>query len=146
MEVFRLKMRGLNNTAISRALQVSRNTIIRDSAWLDSTKRDSAMSADKFGILGETMAELDEIKKEAMFHFNETENVHGKNNFLLTAITALDKKVRLMMDAGIIDAAPIGVNLSVEDVKKMSTGELLQRRSELLDRLKSVEMPGATRN
>jgi len=146
MEVFRLKMRGLEHAAIARALQVSRNTIIRDAAWLETHKREVAINADKFGVLGDVMEELDEIKKQAMFYSSETENIHGKNNFLLTAVQAIDKKVRLMMDAGIIEAAPVDVNLSVEEVKKMSTEELLQKRAELLDRLKDIGSSGVERN
>lgn len=146
MEVFRLKMRGLENSAIARALQVSRNTIIRDSNWLKIHLREIAASADKFGEVGKAMEELEEIKKQALFYANETENPQARNNFLLTSITALDKRVRIMMDAGIIEAAPIGVNLSVDAVKKMSTEELLQRRATLLSHLKEIEVPGAHRN
>lgn len=146
LEVFRLKMRGLSHVAIARSLQVSRNTILRDAGWIKDHLREIATNADKFDVLGEAMSELEEIKKQALFYANETENPQARNNFLLTSITALEKRVRLMMDAGIIDAAPIGVNLSVEEVKKMSTEELLQRRATMLDHLKKLEVPGGNRN
>jgi hypothetical protein len=146
LEVFRLQMRGLSNVAISRALQVTRNTIIRDSKWLKGNLRELATQADKFDVMGEAMSELEEIKKQALFYASETENPQARNNFLLTSITALEKRVRLMMDAGIIDAAPIGVNLSVEEVRKMSTEELLQKRASMLDHLKKLEVPGGNTN
>lgn len=146
LEVFRLKMRGLAHAAIARSLQVTRNTIIRDANWIKEHLREIATQADKFDVMGEAMSELEEIKKQALFYASETENPQARNNFLLTSITALEKRVRLMMDAGIIDAAPIGVNLSVEEVRKMSTEELLQKRASMLDHLKKLEMPGGNSN
>jgi transcriptional regulator len=143
VDVFRMKMRGLNHSVIARELGVNRNTIIRDSEWIKENLRELAASTDKFSEMGTAMAKLDEIEKEAMFHFNETENPHAKNNFLLTAITACEKRIRLAMDAGLIEKAPVHINMSVEEIKKMTTQELLNKRTEILSRLQQSGVPSA---
>ena len=141
LEVFRLKMRGLKNSAIAREMNVNRKTIIRDSKWIQVHLRELATSADKFEEIGKAMAKLEEIEKEAMYQFNETENVHAKNNFLMTARTAIIDRAKMMMDAGIIDRAAVDVNLAV-DYSKMSTDELLKVHAEEVNRLRTLGIEG----
>lgn len=141
MEVFRLKMRGLTNSAISRELGVNRNTIVRDSKWVQAHLRELAVSADKFEEIGKVMAKLEEVEKEAFFLCNETENVHAKNNFLMTAINAMKERVKIMMDSGIIDRAAVDVNMSV-DYTKMTTEELLRAHQEETSRIKQFGLEG----
>jgi len=137
IKVFRMKMRGLNHTAIARELNVTRNAIVRDSKWIKEHFTQLAAQADRNTEMGEAMAHLEEIEKEAMFNYSETENPKAKNDFLLTAITACEKRVKLMMDAGIISKAPVDLNLTV-DLSRMSTEELIQRRRDVVNRLTQV--------
>jgi hypothetical protein len=134
IKVFRMKMRGLNHTAIARELNVTRNAIVRDAKWIQENFTQLAAQADRNSEMGMVMAKLEEIEKEAMFNYSETENPKAKNDFLLTAITACEKRIKLMMDSGIISKAPVDLNLSV-DFSKMSTEELIQRRREVVNRL-----------
>lgn len=136
VKVFRMKMRGLNHTSIARELNVSRNAIIRDAEWIKDHFTQLAAQADRNSEMGMAMAKLEEIEKEAMFNYSETENPKAKNDFLLTAITACEKRIKLMMDAGIITKAPVDLNLTV-DFSKMSNEELVQRRREIVSRLAS---------
>jgi predicted nucleotidyltransferase len=137
MEVFRMKMRGLNNSVIARELDVNRNTILRDSQWVKDHQRELAVGADKNTEVGQAMAKLEEIEKDAMYQFSETTNPHAKNNFLLTAISACEKRMKIMMESGIIDKATEKVNLTV-DYAKMTTEELIEERNKALERLKGL--------
>lgn len=145
MEVFRLEMRGMNQSAIAKVLQVNRNTIIRDVKWLREHTREIALNADKFAEVGDTMKFYEEVEREAMFQFHEVDSPHAKNNLLMTAITAREKKMRLMMDAGIIDKAALDVNMSV-DWSKFTTDELLTKRKNLLSRLTEFGVEGRGSN
>lgn len=140
MEVHRLRMRGISQSVIGQELHVSHTTIERDCKWLKAHLRDAAVNADRYLEIGEAMARLREVEQEALTHMTETENPHAKNNFLLTALAACEKRVRLMMDAGVIARAPTEVSLTVEDVSKMSTDELLAARSRLIERLNKAEV------
>lgn len=137
IKVFRMKMRGLNHTAIARELGCSRNAIIRDAKWIKEHFTEIAAHADRNSEVGMAMAKLEEIEREAMFNYSETENPKIKNDFLLTAITACEKRIKLMMDAGIITKAPVDLNLSI-DLSKMSTEELIQRRRDVVSRLGQI--------
>lgn len=134
IKVFRMKMRGLNHTAIARELGCSRNAIIRDAKWIKEHFTELAAHADRNSEVGMAMAKLEEIEREAMFNYSETEHPKAKNDFLLTAISACEKRIKLMMDAGIITKAPVDLNLTV-DLSKMSTEELIQRRKDVVNRL-----------
>jgi hypothetical protein len=134
MLVFRMKMRGLSHAAIARELEVNPKTITRDAKWLKEHMREVAASVDKYEELGEAMASLQEIAKEAMYQFNEAEKSAEKNSFLVTALNATERRIKLAMDAGIIDKAATDVNLSL-DLSKMTTDELQQKRAEVMSRL-----------
>jgi len=134
IKVFRMKMRGLNHTAIARELGCSRNAIIRDAKWIREHFTEIAATADRNSEVGLAMAKLEEIEREAMFNYSETENPKLKNDFLITAISACEKRIKMMMDAGIITKAPVDVNLTM-DFTKMSTEELVQRRQQVVSRL-----------
>ena len=137
IKVFRMKMRGLNHSAIARELNISRNAIIRDAKWIKEHFTEIAAHADRNSEVGLAMAKLEEIEREAMFNYSETENPKTKNDFLQTAISACEKRIRMMMDAGIISKAPVDLNLTV-DLSKMSTEELIQRRQQVVNRLGSL--------
>lgn len=148
MEVHRLRMRGISESVISSELGVSQRTIEKDCRWLREHLRDAAVNADRYLEIGEAMARLREIEQEALTHMTDTANPHAKNNFLITALTACEKRVRLMMDAGIIARAATEVSLTVEDVSKMSTDELLAVRAKLTSRIDGIagNAGGGSRN
>ena len=147
MEVFRLQMRGVSQAAMAKVLQVNRNTIIRDVRWLKDHVRELALDADKFGEVGNAMKFYEEIEREAMFQYHEVDAPHAKNNLLMTAITAREKKVRLMADMGIIDKAPTDVNLNM-DWSKFTTEELIAKREEIIAKLRGagLETSGSKNN
>lgn len=148
LEVFRLQMRGIRPTEIARELQVSMKTIRKDRKWLETHLREVALNADRFKEIGESMEVLKEIEQEALYHMAETENAHAKNNYLQTAMSAREKRTRLMMDSGIIPKAAEDVNLHVGEMAKMSTEELVLRRQKVLAELQEMENrdSGASRN
>lgn len=134
MEVFKMMLRGMNQTAMATVFHVNRNTIINDVRWLKTHMREIAIEADKFGEIGEAMKFFEEIEHEALFNFHDTDNHKSKVEYLKTAIDAREKKIRLMMDAGIIEKAPTNVNLEM-DFSKYTTEELLRKREELSTRM-----------
>jgi FixJ family two-component response regulator len=134
MLVFRMKVRGLTHASIARELDVNPKTITRDAKWIKEHMREVAASVDKYEELGEAMASLQEISKEAMYQFNETEKASEKNSFLVTALNATNQRIKMMMEAGIIDKAATDVNLSL-DLSKLTTDELEKKRAEVMSRL-----------
>jgi len=148
MEVHRLRMRGVSQSVICGELGISQRMVEKDCQWLREHLRDAAVNADRYLEIGEAMARLREIEQEALIHMTETTNPHAKNNFLITALTACEKRVRLMMDAGVIARAATEVSLTVEDVSKMSTDELLAVRAKLTSRIDGIGVSagGGSRN
>lgn len=138
IEVFRLQMRGLKIAAIARELQVSRKTVHRDARWIKENLRELALDADRYAEIGEAIAWFKEIAQDALFHMAETDKSSVKNQFLKTAIEAIDKRTRLMMDAGIIERAAVDLNLNIPDLLKLSTIELEAKRDELVNRLSAA--------
>lgn len=139
LEVFRLQMRGIRPTAIAKELGVSMKTIRKDRKWISNHLREIALNADRFAELGESMEVLKEIEQEALYHMAETENPHAKNNYLQTAMAAREKRVRLMMDSGMIPKASEKIDLNVGEMAKMSTEELVHRRQKVLKDLHDIE-------
>jgi len=119
-------------------LQVTRKTVTRDFRWIETNLRELALDADRYAELGEAMAWFKEIAQEALFHMAEAEKPSTKNQFLKTAMDAIDRRLRLMMDAGIIEKAAVDLNLNIPDLLKLSTMELESKRDELVNRLKSA--------
>jgi hypothetical protein len=148
LEVFRLQLRGIRPTEISRELGVSMKTIRKDRKWLENHLREVALNADRFKEIGEAMAVLGEVEQEALYHMAETENAHAKNNYLQTAMKARVDRTKLMMDSGIIPKATEEVNVHVGEMAKMSVEELVQRRQRVVAELQDLEGrdSGASRN
>jgi hypothetical protein len=145
VNVFRMGMRGLNKTVISRELGVSRQTITNDFKWNRDHFSEMAAHSDRNEVVGEAIAKLEEMEKEAMRQYEETENPHAKNNFLLTALNACEKRIKMMMDTGILQRAAIDMNLNV-DYSKLTTEELLTKRNEVLTRLRTFGVPSVSEN
>jgi IS30 family transposase len=145
IQVFRMNMRGLNNTSIARELGVSRQTIIADVKWNKEHFTEMAAHADRNEEVGQAIARLEEMEKEAMYHFSEATGDHFKNQYLMTAIAACEKRIKLMMDSGIIQRATIDVNLNI-DYSKLTNEELLAKRTEYMSRLRVLGVPSASDN
>lgn len=141
MEVFRLQMRGMNQTTMATVLKVNRNTIVNDVRWLKLHMREIAIEADKFQEIGNAMKFFEEMEQTAMFNFHDTDSHKAKNEYLKTAIEARERKIRLMMDAGIIDKAATNLNLEV-DFSKFTNEELIRRRDTLIGELRGLGLEG----
>lgn len=145
IQVFRMTMRGLNRTVIGRELGVSRQTISNDVKWNKVHFTEMAAHADRNEVVGEAIAKLEEMEKEAMYHFSESTNDHFRNQYLMTAISACEKRIKLMMEAGVIQRATIDMNLNV-DYSKLTTDELITKRGEFLNRLRVLGVPSVGEN
>lgn len=145
IQVFRMTMRGLNITTVAKELGCSRQTASNDVKWNRIHFAEMAAHADRNEVVGEAIAKLEEMEKEAMYNFSESENPHFKNQFLMTAISACEKRIKLMMEAGIIQKAAIDVNMNM-DFSKFTTDELLAKRAEALNRLRFLGVPGGSEN
>lgn len=139
-DVFRLLMRGIKKAAIARTLGVSEKCVAADAEWIRQNLRDFASNADTFAEVGEAAAELREVKQEAMYHFSQAGNHHAKNAYLLTAMQAIERRLKIMMDAGIIERAPT-IQLDI-DVAKLSTVELMKRREMVLEQIAKMGFGG----
>jgi transposase len=135
-KVFHLLMEGLSHAEIARQLAVNRKTIVNDAKRISSSLRERASDADSFSEIGTAAAKLEKIESEAMASAHQTANLRDRNYLLQTASTACERRIRLLMDAGLVDRAPLNVGLTVQDFKKMSTEELKQVGAQIIERLK----------
>jgi hypothetical protein len=142
MEVLRRKLRGQSHSAIARDIGVRRATVSEDAKWLETFSRERAADADSYQEVGHAMLFFEQIEGEALRQFYSLKSPVHKHKFLQTAVLAREKMVRLMMDAGVIKRAAVDVNLDV-DYSKLTTGELLAKRREMLERLANFALPGA---
>jgi len=140
LEVFRLLMRGINKTVIAKTLGVRRKCVATDAEWIRQNLRELAANADTFAEVGVAAAEMQELKQEAMYHFSQAGNHHAKSQYLLIAMQAIEKRLKLMTDAGIIERAPT-VQLDI-DVAKLSMVELMKRREQVLEQIARMGFGG----
>lgn len=130
-KVSQLHARGLPGTAIAEVLGINRKTVGRDLKLLGQRARQDALAIDRFEVVGQAMKFYDEIEHEAMFGFHEAEAHSAKIAYLSTAMAAREKKIKLMMQAGIIERAASSVDV-VMDVAKLSWEGLVRMAHAIL--------------
>ena len=131
------------NTA--RALEVSRATVHRDRDALRGEIRERASNLDPFQEIGHAMVLYDEITHQALAESAKAVKPSSKAQLLQTAATALGKKMRLLVDTGLlprpahtargIDEPMIELKGRLVPMRKVSLTELKQLRDDALRRM-----------
>jgi len=134
--VWEMLMRGVSQKEMAQALGVHKNTIVNDVAELRKQHREAVRDSDVHDEIGDTAAKFNDIFRYAMMEYTTAENERSKATFLEKAMTALSKKVALLVETGILPKAAqeITGNMVIKgvDVTKASLEELKTLRDQML--------------
>jgi len=139
--VWAFVLKGVPESMIAKAMNVHRNTIVNDIRELRKQHRDQIVDADVMAEIGDATSKFDFIIKEALAEFAQAEKPGAKSLFLERATAALDKKVKWLVECGVLPKAAQEVTgkLLIEgvDVGKASLEELEGLRNRLVSQLRN---------
>lgn len=137
-QVWDLVLRGVPVTVIAKTLGVHRNTITNDVKVLRERNRQQITDVDVKAEIGDAVAKYDEIFKAALGDYATTDKDGSKASFLSQAQSALERKLRFLIDVGVLPKAvqEFSGKLVVEgvDVASASVDELKSLRNKLAQR------------
>ena len=132
-------VRGIPQHVISKTLGVHRNTVCNDVQYLTERHRKEISDIDVQRSLGDSVAKFDEIFKYAMQEFSNAEHPKERAAFLEKALSAMEKKTKLLVDTGVLPKAAqeITGKMIVEgvDLTKASLEELRVLRNRMVSQL-----------
>ena len=138
-KVWSLVLRGVPETVIAQSLGVHRNTIVNDLRKLREEHRSDMAEADALEELGDAVAKFDDIFRHAIQEFHLADSPGVKRGYLSEAANAVEKKVRLLLEVGVLPRAAQEVkgNLVVEGVnlERANLEELRALRDRLVQRV-----------
>jgi hypothetical protein len=124
-KVIDLKMRGIGNTAIAKALGVDPSTVWRDLKRAREQYRETLEDEPAANLIADSLMFLDKIEEVCLFEAAQstsgeakvdpttgevtregTNNVRGKFQYIRAALTARDMKNKLMLDTGVMPREP----------------------------------------
>lgn len=147
--VWEMLVRGIPQVVIASTLNVHRNTIANDVKELRKQHREQVKDTDVHETLGDSVAKFDEIFKYAMHEYSTADKSREKAQFLEKAISAMDKKTRLLVETGVLPKAAqeITGKMFVEgvDVTKASLQELRTLKNRMMGQLHAMSGAGTNR-
>jgi len=136
-QVWELMLRGISKSMMARLLDVSPNTITQDVKFLRSQNQQAVTQMDVNTEIGDALAKLDHLFCICISEYHGAERSQAKSAFLTQAILALDKKLKFMMDTGLIPK-------SAHEIKADFTIGGVDIRSAGLEELKNLRASYAT--
>lgn len=137
--VWEMTLRGIPETMIANALHVHRNTIVNDIREIRKKNRDKVADADVMTEIADAMQKFEEIFQLAMKDYGQASKDLSKSRYQEIAMNALDKKVRFLVEVGVLPRAAqeITGRMVIEgiDVEKASIEELKGLRNRLISRI-----------
>ena len=120
-KVVDLKMRGISNTAIAKALGVDPSTVWRDLKRARESYREELETEPAANLISDSLMFLDKIEELCLFEASQassaatsvdpttgevtresSSNNRGRFQFIRAALTAREMKMKLMLDTGVI--------------------------------------------
>jgi len=120
-KVIDLKMRGISNTAIAKALGVDPSTVWRDIKKSRDAYREELETEPAANLISDSLMFLDKIEEVCLFEASQSDagrttidsvtgevsregssNNKSKFQFIRAALTAREMKMKLMLDTGVI--------------------------------------------
>lgn len=138
-QVWELQLRGLPKNIIAKTLGVSPNTITQDVRALRENHRQYVEELDIEGEFGDAMAKFDHLFNMAIAGYSISDRGSDKTAFMSQANMALDKKLKFMMDVGVLPKAAqeLKGEFTVDgiDVRRAGIDELKNLRDNLINRM-----------
>ena len=159
-KVVDLKMRGISNSAIAKALGVDPSTVWRDLRRARESYRETLENEPAANLISESLMFLDKIEEVCLFEASQSgmaeakvdpvtgevtressSNGRGKFQFIRAALTAREMKTKLMLDTGIIPREPDKLYHTMkkddeEDKKTLDVRDATEIRDQVLELLK----------
>lgn len=133
-------VRKLSETSVASMLGVHRNTVVSDVRMLRSEMARAIQTLDVRAEIGGFVARYDKIAADAILEADATKTAGSKAFLLSQALRAMELKQRLLIETGYLPNAIRKVEGRLEvsgglDIRSMSTAELREYRSGLLQQL-----------
>jgi DNA-binding CsgD family transcriptional regulator len=158
-KVVDLKMRGIGNTAIAKALGVDPSTVWRDLKRAREQYRETLEQEPAANLIADSLMFLDKIEEVCLFEASQASsgeakvdpttgevtrdagsNAKGKFQYIRAALTARDMKNKLMLDTGVMPREPDKLYHSIkkeeESKEEMDVRNAEEIRDQVLELLK----------
>jgi hypothetical protein len=135
-------VRGIPQHVISKTLGVHRNTVCNDVRYLIDRHRKEISDINVHETLGDAAAKFDEIFKYAMQEYSNSNGPRERAAFLEKALSAMDKKTKLLVDTGVLPKAAQEITgkmvIGGLDMSRASLEELRTLRSRMVSQLEQT--------
>lgn len=132
-QVFELHfVRGLDVGVIAEIFGVHRNTISNDLRTIRERVAKQVRDGDVLAAVGLHAALFDRIAQTAMVEFEKADGGRTRNGFLSTALSALDKKTRMLIDVGFLPHRRNEVDLRFSEPEEAEKEDARRPFSDLL--------------
>ena len=145
---YRMKMRGMQVSAIAKAFGVCERTIHRWFAQHVDEFRESLESQPAANLIARQLAELEEMQQHALTEAANCGSKRDKVAFLKTALSAKSQIIDLMLSTGVIPKTPEKLYTVMIDEKRVtgsageetvrSTDEIKENIIKLLKNCRSI--------
>jgi len=138
--VLDMQLRGLSPAGIARVLQIHRNTVHRDLAFLKKKRGEDLEDSQSPQNVGDITLFLDGIIRQAMTQYQATKVESAQIGFLQVALAATEKKAKLLLETGYIQKDPQQISHRhsgqiKHDFSKLPMSDLLKQRNDLRTQL-----------
>lgn len=144
-KVWELLLYGFAPNSIAKALGCSYGTVLNDIKEIRAKNKNYIERVDISEEIGDAVAKFDEIFASALREYNAAEKSSQKSGFLSTAMAALEKKERFLVEVGVLpkqvatqepEQIVAGIN-----IKRASLEEVRSLRDRVRDRLQQADTP-----
>ena len=143
-QVWELKLRGMPHGTMAKVLGVSANTITQDIQAIRQNHSKYVKGIDVDSEFGDALAKFDHLFNAAILEYSAASKKSEKASFMHLANASLEKKLKFMMDTGMVPKAvqEIKGEFTVDgvDIRKASIEELKNKRDAILSRLPVAAM------
>jgi hypothetical protein len=148
-QVWELMLRGTSKGVMAKVLGVDPNTITQDVKAIRSDHAQYVGELDIDGEFGDALAKFDHLFQLAISDYSSAERNSDKVSFMGQANTIIERKLRFMMDTGMLPKAAQKIDgtfvVDGIDVKRASTEELKNKRDAIMKRL-GITVPSLIKN
>jgi hypothetical protein len=138
-QVWELMLRGIQKGVMAKLLDVDPNTITQDVKAIRADHAKYVGDLDVQGEFGDALAKFDHLFQLAISDYSSAERNSDKVSFMGQANAIIERKLRFMMDTGMLPKAAQKIDGSFVvdgmDIQRASTEELKNKRDNIMKRL-----------
>ena len=139
-------LKGYSETAIATVLGIHRNTVVRDVAVIGEILQKRVEGCDPMSEIGVQAQKYLRSAELMLLEMGETKDAAKKAALMGRALQAMDLRVKMLLETGILPTAAQKVEVSGGlDLKGASMEELKSHRERLMERLAATGAPRLNR-